>query len=140
MSPNMNELTGQIIGCAIEVHKKIGSGLLESVYHRCLEIELKKANIPFLTENAFPVFYDGEKIESGYRIDLLVDQKIVVELKSVEHVTDMHKSQLLTYLRMGQFELGLILNFKEPVLKNGIYRIINSAASDQSLCTLREVK
>ncbi len=134
----LNELSAQIIGIAIKIHKSIGSGLLESVYHRCMEIEFKKAEIPFESEIFFPVFYDGQKIESGYRLDMLVDKRIVVELKSVEHITDVHKSQTLSYIRMGKFELGLLLNFKEPVLKNGIYRFINSATSAETPRTLRE--
>lgn len=98
-------------------HKSIGSGLLESVYHRCMEIEFKKAEIPFESEIFFPVFYDGQKIESGYRLDMLVDKRIVVELKSVEHITDVHKSQTLSYIRMGKFELGLLLKFQRACSK-----------------------
>ncbi len=139
-SIQQNELTSQIIGIAIKIHKQIGSGLLESAYHHCMKLELTKAKIPFQSEIIFPVIYDGEEIESGYRIDLLIDKKLVVELKSVENITEIHKAQLLTYLRMGQFPLGLILNFKEPLLKNGIYRFINSANSAEPQRTLREDK
>jgi len=123
---SINDLSGRIIGCAIEIHRRLGPGLLENVYHRCMEYELTKAGIPFETEKTLPVRYDTLTIEAGYRADLIIAHQIIVEIKSVEVVSDIHRAQLLTYLKMSSMELGLLLNFKEPVLKNGITRMINS--------------
>jgi len=119
------ELTSNIIGCAIEVHRLLGPGLLESACQECLTYELTKSGLKVKTEISMPIIYKEIKLNQGYRIDLLIEDKIVVELKSVDKITDVHKSQLLTYLRLGKFELGLLINFNVPMLKNGIKRLIN---------------
>lgn len=135
---SLNDLSGQIIGLSIKIHKTLGPGLLESTYHRCLEYELQESNIPFLSEVAMPVRYEKLNIKNGYVADLIADNKIIIELKSVEKINYIHKSQLLTYLKMSGLELGLLINFKEPLLKNGIHRFINSASSEKSLRPLRD--
>ena len=119
------ELTSKIIGCAIEVHRLLGPGLLESAYQECLIYELTRSGLKVKTEISMPIIYKEIKLNQGYRIDLLIEDKIVIELKSVDKITDVHKSQLLTYLRLGKFELGLLINFNVPILKNGIKRLIN---------------
>lgn len=134
-----NILTEQIIGLCIKLHKSLGSGLLESTYHRCLEYELSKAGIPYQSEVFMPVKYETLCIDNGYKADLIVGNQVLVELKSVEKITDIHKSQTLTYLRMSGIPLGLLINFKEPLLKNGLHRFINSAPSAEPQRTLRDV-
>ena len=124
---NLNFLSSQIIQAAITVHKELGPGLLETVYNSCMVIEIKGMNLRVQAEVALPVFYRGLKVnEEGFRIDLLVEDLIIVELKSVEKVKPVHKKQLLTYLRLTDKELGLLINFNEALLKNGIHRIINT--------------
>jgi len=120
-----NEITEIIIGCAIEVHRELGPGLLESAYQTCLIYELRKAGLTVRSEVAMPVVYKELELEQGYRMDLLVEEKVVVELKTVDKYTDVHKAQLLTYLRLGDYRVGLLLNFKVNVLKSGIKRIVN---------------
>ena len=119
------KLTSQIISCAIEVHKHLGPGLLESAYQECMLYELVKSGLKVAKETPVPITYKEIKLNQGYRIDLLVEGIIVVELKSVDKLTDIHKSQLLTYLKLGKFKLGLLINFNVPILKNGIKRLIN---------------
>jgi len=127
----LNQLSSQIIKAAINVHKKLGPGLLESVYQSCMGIELKHMGIKVVPEVPLPVLYRGQEVhKEGYRIDLLVEDTVIVELKSVEKVKDVHKKQLLTYLRLAQKPLGLLLNFNEVVLKDGICRIVNTPISD----------
>jgi len=124
---DINQLSSQIIKAAINVHKELGPGLLETVYQSCMIIELKKMGIKVQPEVPVVIFYNGQKInDAGFRIDLLVDDKIVVELKSVNQVQDVHKKQLLTYLRLAKKPLGLLINFNEVLLKDGITRIINT--------------
>ena len=124
---DINQLSSLIIEAAINVHKELGPGLLETVYQSCMIIELKKMGIKVQPEVPVVIFYNGQKInDAGFRIDLLVDDKIVVELKSVSQVQDVHKKQLLTYLRLAKKPLGLLINFNEVLLKDGISRIINS--------------
>ena len=129
-----NKITEQVIGLCIKIHKNLGPGLLESTYHRCLEYELLKSKISFQSEVMMPVKYEDLFIESGYRADLIIDNQIILELKSVEKITDIHKSQTLTYLKMSGLTLGLLINFKEPLLKNGLHRFINSAEPLRPLC------
>jgi len=127
----LNQLSSQIIKAAINVHKKLGPGLLESVYQSCMGIELKHMGIKVVPEVPLPVLYRGQEVhKEGYRIDLLVEDTVIIELKSVEKVKDVHKKQLLTYLRLAQKPLGLLLNFNEVVLKDGICRIVNTPISD----------
>ena len=122
---NENELSKIVIGCAIEVHKHLGPGLLESAYQECLYYELKKAGLYVQKEIPMPVVYKEVKLDHGYRIDILVDRKLVVELKTVETLTDVHIAQLLSYLKLGHYKLGLLLNFRVSTLKEGIKRVIN---------------
>jgi GxxExxY protein len=124
---DLNQLSSQIIKAAIKVHKELGPGLLESVYQSCMVIELNDMDIKTESEVPLPVFYRGQKVNAeGFRLDLLVDDLIVVELKSVERVQPVHKKQLLTYLRLSKKPLGLLINFNESMLKEGITRVINS--------------
>ena len=126
----LNQLSSQIIKAAIAVHKELGPGLLESIYQSCMVIELKSMNMNVRAEVPLPVFYRGQKVnEDGFRLDLLVEDLIVVELKSVEKVQPVHKKQLLTYLRLAKKPLGLLINFNEVLLKDGISRIINAPPS-----------
>jgi GxxExxY protein len=120
-----NDLSRIIIGCAIEVHKHLGPGLLESAYQECLFYELKQAGLQVQKEKPMPVVYKEVKLDHGYRIDLLVENKVVVELKTVECLCDVHTAQILTYLKLGDYKLGLIFNFNVSILKDGIKRIIN---------------
>ena len=122
----MNELSRRVIGAAMEVHRRLGPGLLESVYQRCLAIELELCGVPARSQVCLPVRYrDHDITEDGYRMDFVVDGRLVVELKSVESVQDVHKKQLLTYLKLSGCKLGLLVNFNVPVLSDGITRIIN---------------
>jgi GxxExxY protein len=131
---DLNQLTSQIIKAAINVHKELGPGLLESVYQACMEVELKNMRLKVESEVALPVFYHGYKVtEEGFRLDLLVENQIIVELKSVEQVQPVHKKQLLTYLRLAHKPLGLLINFNQTMLKEGITRIINSPSHTE--CT-----
>lgn len=119
-----NEISKIIIGCAIEVHKTLGPGLLESAYQECLCYELKKKGLKIQKEKALPVIYKDIKLDQGYRIDILVENKVVIELKTVEFFTDVHSAQILTYLKLGEYKLGLLINFHVSLLKNGIKRFV----------------
>ncbi len=120
-----NEISNIIIGCAIEIHRTLGPGLLESAYRECLFYELREKGLGVTKEKPMPIIYKEVKLDHGYRIDLLVENKVVVELKRAEAITDVHVAQLLTYLRLGDYRLGLIINFQTKLLKDGIKRIIN---------------
>ena len=120
----LNDLTYKIIGCAYRVHSNLGPGLLESTYEVCLEHELLKAGLSVERQKALPVIYDEIKLEAGYRIDLLVNQKIILELKSVAAIIPIHKAQLMTYLKLSGLKLGLLLNFNVQDMKRGINRVI----------------
>lgn len=122
---NENELSNIIIGCAIEVHKQLGPGLLESAYQECLSFELKKKGLEVQKEKPMPIIYKEVKLDHGYRIDLLVNNKVVIEIKTVDVFTEVHTAQVLTYLKLGNYKLGILLNFYVPILKNGIKRIVN---------------
>ncbi len=128
-----NELTQQIIGAAIEVHRGMGPGLLESAYEECLCHELTLRGIPFERQVALPVEYKGVKLDCGYRLDLLVANAVVVELKAVERIEAIHEAQLLTYLKLGGWTVGLLINFNVPILKNGIKRIVNNYNENSAL-------
>jgi GxxExxY protein len=117
-----NSLSEEVIGAAIEVHRKIGPGLLESAYRECLTRELQLRDIPFEREVAVPVIYKDIHLECGYRIDFLIDRRLVLEIKSVESLAPVHEAQLLTYLSLGGWPLGLLMNFNVKVLKDGIRR------------------
>ncbi len=118
------ELSGEIIAAAIEVHRVLGPGLLESAYEACLCRELEGKSIAYLRQVALPVHYKGLPLDCGYRLDLLVANEIVVELKCVMEVTDLHKAQLLTYLKLGCKPVGLLLNFNVSLMKHGIHRMV----------------
>jgi len=120
-----NEISGKIIGAAIEVHKRLGPGLLESAYEECLCCEMKLRGIKFERQVALPLNYKGLHLDCGYRLDLLVEDKIIVELKSVEALEPIHDAQLLTYLKLKNSRLGLIINFNMMMLKDGIRRLVN---------------
>ena len=115
-----NQITGKIIQCAIEVHKNLGPGLLESSYKECLYFELLEAGLKVEKEKALPLVYKDVKLDCGYRIDLLVENKIVVDLKAVEALTDVHMAQILTYLKLQNLRFGLLINFNVALLKDGI--------------------
>ena len=121
----LNGLSEAILGAAISVHRELGPGLLESVYEACLAHELTERHILFHRQIAMPVRYGGVRIDGGYRIDFLVAERVVVEVKAVQTVLPIHRAQLLTYLRLSECPLGLLLNFNVPVLKEGITRLVN---------------
>jgi len=120
-----NTISNTIIGYAINIHKHLGPGLLESAYRECLYYELIKKDLFVEKEKPMPIIYKEVKLDHGYRIDLLVERKVVIELKTVEALTNVHTAQVLTYLKLGNYKLGLLINFYVPMLKNGIKRIIN---------------
>jgi GxxExxY protein len=120
-----NEITEHIIGCAIRVHRNLGPGLLESVYVNCLILEFKRLGLKFEREKAVPIIYEGEKLDCGFRLDLLIEDRIIVEAKAIETLEDIHVSQLLTYLRLSNRKLGLLINFNVTLLKEGIKRVKN---------------
>jgi|SRR5690606_6465976 len=120
-----NELSNIVIGHAIEVHRSLGPGLLESAYQECLYFDLIQSGLHVEKEKPMPIIYKDVKLDHGYRIDLLVENKLVLELKTVEFFTDVHTAQVLTYLRLGNYKLGLLINFHVRLLRDGIKRIIN---------------
>jgi GxxExxY protein len=120
-----DDISNIIIGCAIDIHRMLGPGLLESAYRACLSYELTEKGLMVVQEKPMPVIYKEIKLEQGYRMDLLVENKVVVELKRVEAINEVHVAQLLTYLKLGDYRLGLIINFQTKLLKQGIKRIIN---------------
>jgi GxxExxY protein len=120
----LNKITEQIIGAAIEVHRALGPGLLESAYEECLCHELGLRQVPFERQRPLPLSYKKVKLDCGYRLDLLVSSAVVVEIKAVEVIQPIHEAQLLTYLKLGGWKLGLLINFNVPILKEGIRRRI----------------
>ena len=121
----LNEITEMIIGGAIEVHKALGPGLLESTYEVCLIHELRKRGLRVETQVPVPVVYDSIKLDAGYRIDLLVENEIIVELKSVERIHPIHEAQVISYLKLSQKKIGLLINFNVKLLRDGITRLAN---------------
>ncbi len=121
----LNEISEKIIGAAIQVHTTLGPGLLESTYEACLKYELQKRGLKVLSQVGLPVIYDGMKIDLGYRLDLLVEGTVIVELKAVTNITPLHEAQLLSYLKLSGKHLGLLINFNVTLLKDGIKRRIN---------------
>ena len=119
-----DELSKKVIGCALEVHRNLGPGLLESTYEQCLAHELKCEGIPFMLQHPLPVNYNGIKLDCGYRVDLFVDNKIIVELKSVDKVLPIHQAQLLTYMKLAGIKIGLLINFNVQFMKEGIKRMV----------------
>ena len=120
-----NEISNKIIKCALDVHKALGPGLLESAYKEILFYKLTKEGLYVVQEKAVPIIYEEVKLDCGYRIDLLVENKVVIELKSVDALNDIHLAQILTYLKLGNYKLGLLINFNVVLLKSGIKRAIN---------------
>jgi GxxExxY protein len=123
---SLNELTEKIIGAAIEIHKVLGPGLLESAYEGCLAHELSLANISFERQVPLPVTYKSFELDCGYRLDFLIEKTLVLELKAVDGLQPIHDAQLLTYLRLGGWPIGLLINFNVPVLKKGIKRLVHN--------------
>ncbi len=122
---DLNLLTEKIIGCAIEVHKGIGPGLLESAYEECLCYELSQSGLAFRRQVNLPVVYKDVNLECGYRLDLIVEELIIIEIKAVDSILPIHEAQLLSYLRMMDKRVGLILNFHSSIMKYGVRRIVN---------------
>ena len=119
-----DDLSRQVIGCAIEVHKTLGAGSLESTYEKCLVHELGLAGFSYTAQELLPVNYKGVVLDCGYRLDLVVENKLIVELKSVEKLQKIHEAQILTYMKLTGLSVGLLINFNEIVLKNGIERFV----------------
>ncbi|MDA7660555.1 GxxExxY protein [Verrucomicrobia bacterium] len=117
------ELTEKVIGCAIEVHRLLGPGLLESTYQQCLAHELKLNAIPFRLKAPLPVDYKGAKLDCGYRLDMVVDEQLIVELKAVDQITGLHQAQLMTYMKLSKVSLGLLINFNVTRLVDGVKRM-----------------
>ena len=122
---DINQLSSKIIGAAIEVHRTLGPGLLESAYEECICYELELRRIKFERQKALPIIYKGKRLDCGYRLDIVIDNKIIVELKSIEKIEPIHKAQLLSYLKLSGQKLGLLLNFNVSVMKDGIVRLVN---------------
>ena len=119
-----DELSNRVIGCAIEVHRNLGPGLLESTYEQCFAHELRVEGMPFKLQHPLPVEYKGLKLDCGYRVDLLIDNSLIVELKSVDSVLPIHQAQLLTYMKLSSIKIGLLMNFNVKYLKEGIIRMV----------------
>ena len=122
---NENELSNKVIGLAMEVHSALGPGLLESAYKECLFYKLGQSGLIIEREMPLPLIYETVKLDCGYRMDLVVENKLVLEIKSVEGLTDIHLAQTLTYLKLGNYKLGLLMNFNVIKLKDGVRRVIN---------------
>jgi GxxExxY protein len=122
---DVNILSNKIIGAAIEVHKALGPGLLESAYEKCLCYELKQQSLSFERQKQLPIHYKGEAIDCGYRMDIVVEDMIILELKSCDKIAPIHRAQVLTYLKLSELNLGLLLNFNVRVMRDGIVRVVN---------------
>ncbi len=120
-----NEIASVVFESALKVHKKLGPGLLESAYEECMYYVLKKANLKVEKQKALPLIYDEVRLDVGYRLDLIIEDKFIVEIKSVEKLNDIHLAQILTYLRLSNCKLGLLINFNVILLKDGVKRVIN---------------
>ena len=123
--PAVNALTGQAIGCAIEVHRHLGPGLLESVYAPCLVRELRRAELQVMTDQLVPLIYKGEVLGASLKLDIVVNGMLVIEVKAVQAVAPVHEAQLLTYLKLSGYPIGLLINFNVPLLKDGVTRVVN---------------
>lgn len=121
----LNDITHRAIGAAIEVHRHLGPGLLESVYETCLAHELQCCGLRFSRQHALPVTYKGIALDCGYRIDFLIEDRVILELKSVDSLNEVHKAQLLTYLKLMNLQVGLLINFNVPLLMKGVERVVN---------------
>ena len=125
MNQNINSITQKIIGSAITIHKELGPGLLESSYEACLAYELAQLNLKFERQKGLPICYHGVKLDCGYRIDFLVEGRVLVELKAVEKLEPIHEAQILSYLKLSHCEIGLLINFNVKLIKHGIRRFAN---------------
>lgn len=121
----INGLTEKVIGACIEIHKELGPGLLESAYEECLCFELEQRGIRFTRQQVLPVTYKQVRLECGYKMDIVVENRLILELKTVEHLLPIHEAQLLTYLKLTGIKFGLLLNFNVPTLRQGIKRVVN---------------
>lgn len=130
-----NKITHRILKCVFKVHSSLGPGLLESAYQECLLYELRKEGLSTVKEKSMPFIYEEVKLDIGYRLDLLVENRVVLEIKSVEGITDVHLAQILTYLKLSKCKVGLLLNFNVKSMKDGIKRVINTKKlSSAKLC------
>ena len=127
----INKITETIIGAAIEVHKALGPGLLESAYEACLAFEINDRGLNVKTQVPLPVIYKGVQLDCGYRLDLLVEDQVIVELKAVEALNDIHRAQLLSYLKISGLQVGLLMNFNVRILKEGLIRLVNNFSESQ---------
>ena len=127
MNQNVNSITQKIIGSAITIHKELGPGLLESSYEACMAYELAQQNLKVERQKGLPVIYHGVKLDCGYRIDFLVEDRVIVELKAVEKLEPIHEAQILSYLKLSNCEVGLLINFNVKLIKYGIRRFLNRA-------------
>ena len=127
----LNAITTDVIGSAIDVHRALGPGLLESAYEACLSFELSERRHKVERQKALPVIYREVQVDVGYRLDLLVDEQVVIELKAVQRLEPLHEAQLLSYLKLSGFHVGLLINFNVKVLKNGIRRLVNNLPEPQ---------
>ncbi len=121
-----NEITESIIGCAIKVHKALGPGLLESAYEECMDYELQKTTMQIERQKALPLVYEEVKLDCGYRLDFMANEKVIIEIKSIEALSDIHLAQILTYLRLSACKVGLLINFNVVKLTNGLKRVVNN--------------
>jgi GxxExxY protein len=126
LQKDLNQLSSRIIGAAIEVHKTLGPGLLESTYEECLCPELNLQKIKYERQVNLPVTYKAKNLDCGYRIDVIVERAVIIVLKTVDSIVPIHKAQLLTYLKLSNLNLGLLLNFNVPIMKDGIQRVVNN--------------
>ncbi len=122
----LNWVTQEIVDSCFQVHKELGPGLMESVYQKCLSIELKEREIEFLEQAKLPVFYKGEDIGLDFRMDFVVEESVIIEIKSIESIHPIHQAQIINYLKISNLPLGLLINFNVPIIKNGIKRYINN--------------
>jgi len=122
----LNDITGEIVDAAIKIHNELGPGLFESVYEEILSFELEKRGLIIERQIPIPVHYENIKMEVGFRADLIVEKEVIVEIKSIDHIAPVHKKQVLTYLRLSNLKIGLLINFNEELLKNGITRLFNN--------------
>ena len=120
-----NQITKRIIGAAIDVHRELGPGLLESAYQACLEYDLARKGVPFVRQVALPLTYQGMRLDCGYRIDFVVEEKVIIEVKSVDGIAPIHYAQVITYLKLGNWPVGLLLNFNVAAMHQGTHRIEN---------------
>jgi GxxExxY protein len=137
LGDELNRLTERVIGAAIEVHRHLGPGLLESAYEECLCRELSLTGLSFQRQLELPVEYKGARLDCGYRLDVVVERRLVLELKSVEALLPVHEAQTITYLKLTNLRAGLLINFNVPILKNGIRRFVNTPSSSAAFAASR---